>query len=224
MTADEVDHYLSGGSITCMLCGRGFRRLGGHLQAIHQVTEDDYRARYGLPWSRGLTCEPTRDKYRAAAKKRIEDGEMEHLAKGIPAGKNVRRHPRQPFHTEKTKQRKWLGKGMGASYGAEDFDRILDRVRSGETIRDILGTKGSPASSWFRRWLRENPQDRARLDAILDPMPFSEQHRIAYRIGPRLTEAVRDLRQQGMSDKRIAKELGLSTMTIFHRRRDAGIP
>jgi hypothetical protein len=51
----DIEHYFGGKTIQCLLCRKRFRRLGGHLTAKHQVSVDDYRSRFGLPWSRGLT-------------------------------------------------------------------------------------------------------------------------------------------------------------------------
>lgn len=221
-TADEVDHYLSGETITCMLCGRGFRRLGGHLQAIHQVTEDDYRAMYGLPWSRGLTGTLAHDNYSAATVRSIEAGKIGHLRCGLPEGKHARR-PRQPFHTEKTKQRDWLGKGMEQRFGPSEFDAILEAVSTGTPIPHILGVNGLPSETWFRTWLRKNHDAKARLMAVIDAAPFSVQAALGYGMGARFTDAVRDLRGQGLSDKKIAAHLNVTAMTVHKRRQKAGI-
>lgn len=221
-TAQEVDDYFSGETITCLLCGRGFRRLGGHLQAIHQVTEDDYRARYGLPWRRGLTGTAAHESYRAATLRRMEAGEMPALCQGLPPGEHARR-PRQPFHAEKCKQRDWLGTGMEARFGAAEFDAILGAVASGTPVPHVLGTGDLPSETWFRSWLRRHPEAKARLLATIDAAPFDVQARLGYGMGARFTEAVRELRAQGLSDKRIAELLGVTAMTVHGRRRRAGI-
>ncbi len=47
----EVDHYFSNpGGIQCLLCGRTYGTLNGHLQIVHETTHEQYRRRYGLPW------------------------------------------------------------------------------------------------------------------------------------------------------------------------------
>jgi hypothetical protein len=53
-TRGEIDRYFSGKTIKCLLCGCGFRRLGTHLATKHNVSVDEYRSRFGLPWTRGL--------------------------------------------------------------------------------------------------------------------------------------------------------------------------
>ena len=54
-----VERYFSGRTIKCLICGRRFRRLSFHLAAKHDVTTDDYKSRFGLPWTRGLTSAPS---------------------------------------------------------------------------------------------------------------------------------------------------------------------
>lgn len=53
-TRAEIDQYLAGERVTCLLCGREFRLLDTHLRNVHKVTSDDYREMYGLPYLRGL--------------------------------------------------------------------------------------------------------------------------------------------------------------------------
>src|SRR5262245_10517417 len=54
-TRRDVARYFGGKTIECLLCGQRFRRLAGHLAAKHEISVDEYRGRFGLPWSRGLT-------------------------------------------------------------------------------------------------------------------------------------------------------------------------
>jgi hypothetical protein len=60
-TKEQIDFYFSGDKIECLLCGKTYRGLGVHLLKIHGVTDDQYRARYGLPWGRGLTSAASKE-------------------------------------------------------------------------------------------------------------------------------------------------------------------
>jgi len=61
-TRRQVESYLNGKTIRCLLCGKRFRRLSFHLAAIHHISTDDYKCTFGLPWTRGLTCADSRRK------------------------------------------------------------------------------------------------------------------------------------------------------------------
>jgi len=54
-TRRDIECYFSGDTIECLICGRHFKRLQTHLVAKHGVAADDYKRRFGLPWTRGLT-------------------------------------------------------------------------------------------------------------------------------------------------------------------------
>lgn len=71
---EDVRHYLQGDRITCLICGRTFKRLGGHLYTLHCITEDDYRAYYKIPWTYGLLCSESKKNYSKRVKERLADG------------------------------------------------------------------------------------------------------------------------------------------------------
>jgi predicted transcriptional regulator len=54
-TREQVDEYLSGETVECLICGRRFNGLHMHLKFKHGISDDDYRQRYGIPLSRALT-------------------------------------------------------------------------------------------------------------------------------------------------------------------------
>jgi hypothetical protein len=57
---DEVREYRSGDHIECLVCGKKMKRIAGmHLQT-HGMNADDYRERFGIPWSWSLTSAPSR--------------------------------------------------------------------------------------------------------------------------------------------------------------------
>lgn len=65
-TMAEIDEYLSGNCIQCLICGESFQRLNRHLQRVHEIAPDEYRRRFGIPFGRSLTSAPSRAKTGAA--------------------------------------------------------------------------------------------------------------------------------------------------------------
>jgi hypothetical protein len=219
-TADEVDAYFSGDTITCLLCGRGLRRLASHLPAIHQVSEDDYRKMYGLPWSRGLTSADSRARYSASVKAKIDAGLMPQLGRqDMSVLITAPRRPRQPFHNEKTVaiERAVVNAPV---YDDTHFFAILARLIQGEKFP----LKDLPGATWFHRWLRIYPERKRDMAQAIDALPFPAQAALGYGMGERFTEAVRLARASGGSDKSIAAALGVTAMTVWNRRKVAGIP
>lgn len=46
--AVAIEQSVSDDLVTCLCCGKSFTMLKRHLKAEHGLTEDDYRARFGL--------------------------------------------------------------------------------------------------------------------------------------------------------------------------------
>jgi hypothetical protein len=65
---EEVDSYLAHDpdKITCLLCGKLYRKLGLHLHTIHGLSVDDYKLHYGIPAGRSLTSDECAEAYRSA--------------------------------------------------------------------------------------------------------------------------------------------------------------
>lgn len=88
-TVEDVRHYLSGDKIVCLLCGQSYRRIGTHLLSIHQVTPDQYREMYNIPWTYGLLCADSEKLYSDSAKKsglgqNVDLQEISSLRKSAP--------------------------------------------------------------------------------------------------------------------------------------------
>src|SRR5690242_6650809 len=52
-TAAEARAYLDEDPLTCLLCGKSYRYLFQHLTTTHEVSLDEYREAYALPWTAG---------------------------------------------------------------------------------------------------------------------------------------------------------------------------
>ena len=59
-TKEEVDAYLSGETIDCLICGERLQRLNMHLKRDHAMTPDEYRVKFGIPFSRPLSSPAAR--------------------------------------------------------------------------------------------------------------------------------------------------------------------
>ena len=76
-TKTEIDAYLAGNKVQCLLCGKLFKALPQHLERTHDITADDYREQYGLPWKRGLCGVGTSEK--------LSKNMLERQKKRVPA-------------------------------------------------------------------------------------------------------------------------------------------
>lgn len=58
---EEVEDYLTGEKIVCLLCGKLYRQLAPHTKRIHNLEAADYKEMFGIPQKRGLVGEGKND-------------------------------------------------------------------------------------------------------------------------------------------------------------------
>jgi len=133
----QVEAYLSQPRIQCLLCGELRSSLGPHLGRVHGMTADDYRARFGIPYSYPLACPESRKRWAESERRRAEDPEFaarraEHLALGpIAAQKAQRRHcPTGPDNLDRYEDT--FLKRMGK---AERMRQLRAKLAEGEAER-----------------------------------------------------------------------------------------
>lgn len=208
----ELREYFSGDKIVCLLCGRELKRLGNHLVPIHGVTEDEYRERYGIPWTYGLNSKLTTGNYSLAVKKRIEyDGFIPEPAKGeslygVPRRKSppVRRDIRRQ-NLKKT--------ANPPVYNQATWDEFAARVEAGEHPLDIAASRGMPSKTRYYEHTAEDEKFAGRAAKAKRELSFSVLARHE-ELGTVFAERVKTLRSGGMFFYRIAEQLGVSTMTV----------
>ncbi len=69
-----VREYMNEPEILCLLCGRKFKKLGGHITRVHEISVDDYREKYNIPWTYGLLTKDSKTCYAGAMNARREKG------------------------------------------------------------------------------------------------------------------------------------------------------
>jgi ROS/MUCR transcriptional regulator protein len=72
----EVNRYFGGRTIQCLICGKRFGRLSFHLAAKLAMTTDEYKSRFGLPWTRGLTSAQSHANSGWTEARRVTAGEL----------------------------------------------------------------------------------------------------------------------------------------------------
>jgi len=122
---DEVKEYLSGSSITCLLCGKTFKSLIEHIKKIHEITLDEYREKYNIPWTYALICEDLSNKLSEMLNKRVEEGYVIPLTDDDHL-KNMRKNRRVcPFAKEVISKHSYNWKGR-----KQTSEHIAKRIKS----------------------------------------------------------------------------------------------
>jgi hypothetical protein len=153
-TRREIERYFSGETIECLLCRRHFKRLQTHLAAKHAMTADEYKRRFGLPWTRGLTSAASlansgwTNERKAKARKRAQQSRFFELAHLVP-----RREVAPFLKAEAIEHLGANAKGLG-----EKFDlrvrALAEKGLSSRAIARVLRVAHSTILDRTKRWRR----------------------------------------------------------------------
>lgn len=218
-TREQVEKYLGGDNIQCLLCGRMLKRLGGaHLQRIHGITGDSYRKKYGLFWSRGLTSETAHQNYITASSARVP---------GFVQNKNWIRKDVGPFHPLPPFRKKELlavrPNGQPEVYTTVDFEEFLRRAQTGRTFAEVATDLDMPKFTRWNVYCRDNPEFRRQAETVWDDLPFEVQAR-GHRLSKRFTNEVLRLRAEGLNDYETAEKLKVAVMSVNRHRNKSTSP
>lgn len=148
-TKEEIEEYFSHDKIQCLECGKWYRALNTHLRLSHEITVDDYRDKYGLPYQRGLLGKLSLEKAVNHGKETWEKGHFtkeqvrESIKKAQAAVKEKRRT--QPFdrniQREKAAKKSTIGKIADINDLKKLRGRCFSQDRNMESVtkdKDIL--------------------------------------------------------------------------------------
>lgn len=220
-TKSEIDEYFSNpDGIQCLLCGRIYKSLNGHLQIIHGTSHEEYRARYGLPWRRGLVSKNVSKQISEALTKRIRNGTFKPNADNKIAVKRILeggRRKDQPFITNiKAEKAKGLSK-KNIRWSRKDYEKVLTvMIEQKIALREACMDKSLPPTPTVLRYAESHPGFRKKLMDTYDALPYEVQAR-ADMFSPQFYKDLKRLRDKGLSSKEIGKRLGVSYKTVLIR-------
>jgi hypothetical protein len=148
----EVERYFGGKTIKCLLCGKRFGRLSFHLAAKHAMTTDNYKARYGLPWSRGLVSAQSRANSGWDGERRAKASKLARRSKFFKFAHPAPRREVAPFL--KVEARKNLGPNA-VGFGDEFESRVHVLFRQGLTdaaVAEALDVNRMTVNQRTKRW------------------------------------------------------------------------
>lgn len=226
-TKEEVDAYFAGDKIQCLLCGKWYKKVSGtHLAYIHEITDDEYRERYGLPWTRGLVGKNLHETFGKNAKQRLADGTLTQADEELQQKATASPHrPPQPFLKDFQRRRMVALCGRKTPWQREDYEAILTRMQEQQRLlHDVCQDPDLPSQTSWRTFVRKHPEFARRAHQIYRSFPYSLQIRSPYKDSPQFRIDCQRLRARGMTYKEIAKVLGVSLKAVGRVLRRTGAP
>ena len=216
-TKDEIDQYFSDpDGIQCLLCGRYFEFLSGHLRKSHDISHEQYRDWYGLPWRKGLVSRTVSKKISSNLTKRIKNGSFIPKAdnKAAVNGIHVARKKDQPYITRiKAEKARGLSK-RNIKHGRKDYEKVLTVMRQNKVaLREACMDENLPASSGVLGYAESNPEFRKKLMDTYYALPYDVQAR-ARMFSPQFYEDLKRLKAKGLPNTEIGRQMGISHKTV----------
>lgn len=226
-TKDEIDNYLSQDKIECLMCGHLFKSLVTHLDKIHAMSTDQYREKYGLPYSKGLTCPDTREKKSTFFKGLIEEG------KCVPNPDCLKYRKRKPrFNTiyYKIHAVTNLGKSISKNskreinkdtlkiWSESDYYRVLDLALENGVMPVAIMNDDKydvPKRSAFSLMMQKNKKLKNAYYNTIDSLPIEVQA-LNQMLGKRSRNMVAEMRTKGYTNQKIADKLNISIGSVVN--------
>jgi len=215
-TMAEILDYLGCDVIECLMCGRRLTVLSPHLRARHSMCADDYRLKFGIPFSYGLAgqgfCQRSRERmlalYESGAISAPDADEVRGRFKNIgtkrPALPAVRRANIEKLMRTRRRLEQW---------SPQDFAEFLRRVESGRSVSEVGREPDMPTAQTFFKYIAKHPPLKARYDRIRQSQPLAIQARTR-RTGPLYREAIARLRNSGLTWTQISAITGIKSSTL----------
>ncbi len=224
----QIKEYFDHEKLQCLLCGREYHNLGLHITGGHKISHDEYKDRFGIPWSYGLAGM----NFKTGASKRLkklrklgkiaQSPSKEHMKKLHTAGKK-NRPPVEAFRNES--RRKILEQhGRTEKWGDADYEEFLRRVASGRTPAEVSHDKDMPGHHAFHKFAKAHPLFEKKYKKIWENLPYEVLVR-ANKLGKKFHNDVLRLRRQDMTWPEIAEELGVGEhvcRTTWHKMKGRG--
>jgi hypothetical protein len=158
---EDVDSYLGGDKIICLLCGLDFRGLGPHLSAVHLISDDQYREKYGLPYKRGLVSAASHALMSESAKKCFADNKeakLEYLGKA----KAVQAEFGNPQRNKPT-----FWKKERTVYELVHYEEFVRRVIGGRTVMEVSEDEGMPTVAHVYHFMKKNEEFAKQYNSVI---------------------------------------------------------
>jgi hypothetical protein len=215
-TMEELQTYFAQDGLPCLLCGRTYLALHLHLNKTHRMALNDYRVRYGIPWTRGLVAKPLRDKQVAnmmqiCQDNRIPPSSPEHMTAMLEAAKS--RRPHVPATIDSLTRTALQVYRRTDKWRRKDFEEYLRRISTGRTLGEVGQDPDMPCRETFKKYRQTHPEFEKQVNRIWEGLPFAVQLR-GQNTGARFTRMMVQLRRQNLSWREIGCRMEVAPKTL----------
>jgi hypothetical protein len=217
-TKTEIDNYFAGNKVQCLICGKLFKALPQHLERTHDITADDYREQYGLPWKRGLCGVGTSEKLSKNMLQRRKQGFRAPIEKICKNTGRRNRRPDQPFLVKAKRDSLKPVIEKLRKYADKDYRNVLAKM-----LKEKIGLNEAckdPDLPHFRaisKYAKRNADYRKKLERTYEQLPYSVQAGAGRLPEKKFREDLLSLKRSGITVADMSRLLGVSRSLINNR-------
>lgn len=224
-TKQEIEAYFGQDELPCLICGKAFAGLHAHINAIHDMNVEQYKAEFGIPRKWGLVGQALLAKQSLRFKEQRRTGSIppspspEHIQKLVAAKKT--NNALYPATRDALRQAR-LNIPLPSH---SDARRFLSRLLEGRTVRQTAQEADMPNIIAFNEYRKNHPDFNLKVIAALDALPFNLQLEEGY-VGNRFNTMLILLHEKaGLEWEQVEEIMQLPSDTAeraFKRIRKAG--
>ncbi len=152
-TLHELELYLSGLKIACLICGIECKSLGHHLSQSHSMSSKDYKVMFNIPVTRSLCCQDLKERKRKITQGFWQDNPkresvrclLKSNIKNLDGYKHKSKSTIQPSKESRLIAAKKRSDAFRKKYREIYLSIIDNAINSGETIYQLtLNTSCKP--------------------------------------------------------------------------------
>lgn len=226
-TREEVDEYLGGEQIQCLMCGKMYKQLSFHLSRIHEMTTDEYKERFGLPWRRGLCAAPITEMRREHGHMIFEKHKeemLDRLDKHRDEAAVAPHRERAAFRKAELARQGAEIHGLEAPYEDDILVEFLRRLSKGDrTAKEVSSDEDMPGLTHIRARRRSDPFFSAWYDNVIAGLPVStlaKMEKVA--ASKEFIEDAFKLYASGWTQEEIGEKYGISQTAVGRAMSAAG--
>ena len=156
-TKTEIDDYLAGNKVQCLICGKLFKALPQHLEKTHDITADDYREQYGLPWRRGLCGIETSKKLSKNMFARRKKGFRPPIEDAWKKAVRAKKRQDQPFFVKVKADNMKIGSEKIKKYTEQDYKKVLTKMlKEKKGLNEVCKDAGMPDIRIVSKYAKKN--------------------------------------------------------------------
>ena len=150
--------------------------LPTHLERTHDITADDYKERYGLPWKHGLCGVGLRIKRSKIMLMRRENGFRTDMEAVWKKSVGAKRRQDQPFFVKVKADNMKIGSEKIKKYTEQDYKNVLTKMlREKKGLNEACKDAGMPHFRAVSKYAKKNADFRKELDKTYEQLPYSVQ-------------------------------------------------